>query len=193
MNSAPGAWRCADVFGARVEWAGALYGRPGIPQEMDLRCSDDPRRSVALIHRGGESVMAGALNRKEASNKDAVPRARTVDNRLSTHDKPLNFTLEEFFILGVLRDRELYGLQIVNALTAYSEFGISLGMGVIYPTLKTLVKEGALHSHQANSGPLRIYYSLTDVGRERFKDIAYLLAHLGKIAQLLAAGVRSPV
>lgn len=137
--------------------------------------------------------MAGSLNKKEAPNRDAIPRAQPSDNRFSTQEQSSSFTLEEFFILGVLRDGELYGLQIVNALVAYSEFGVSLGMGVIYPTLKSLVKEGALHSHQATSGPLRIYYSLTDVGRERFKTIAYQLAHLGKIAQLLAARVRPPV
>lgn len=137
--------------------------------------------------------MAGSLGRTQVSNRNALPRAHPRHHHAAAHDKSSSFTLEEFFILGVLRDRELYGLEIVSSLAAYSEFGISLGMGVIYPTLKGLVKEGALHSHQADGGPPRVYYALTDMGRERFKSIAYQLAHLGKIAQLLAAGVRPSV
>jgi len=134
--------------------------------------------------------MAGSLDRAQGSKRNAPLRAQGAQNYASSHPNSPSFTLEEFFILGVLQDRELYGLQIVSALVAYSEFGISLGMGVIYPTLKSLVKEGALRSHQANSGPARVYYALTDAGRERFRAIAGQLAHLGKIAQLLAAGIR---
>ena len=135
--------------------------------------------------------MAGSLDR-QVSNRNTLPRAKTAHHHHSAHDKSSTFTLEEFFILGVLRDRELYGLEIVSSLAAYSEFGISLWMGVIYPTLKSLVKEGALRSHQANSGPPRVYYALTDIGGERFKAIADQLAHLGEIAELLTAGIRPP-
>ena len=136
--------------------------------------------------------MATPLNEAEVSGKRASSREQQSHNQLSTHDNSPSFTLEEFFILGLLKEHELYGLQIVSSLAAYSEFGISLGMGVIYPTLKTLVKEGALRSHQANSGPPRVYYALTDMGLEKFKAIAEQLEHLGKTAQFLASEIKPP-
>ena len=136
--------------------------------------------------------MATPLNEADISVKRASPHEEQTHNSLSSHDNSPSFTLEEFFILGLLKDHELYGLQIVSSLAAYSEFGISLGMGVIYPTLKTLVKEGALRSHQANSGPPRVYYALTETGWERFKAIAEQLAHLGKTAQFLASEIKPP-
>lgn len=135
--------------------------------------------------------MAGSLDRAQVSHRKALARAQTASSRVSTHSESSVFTLEEFFILGVLRDREMYGLQIVRSLSAHSDFGIPLGTGVIYPTLKTLVKKGLLCSRQANGSP-RVYYALTDTGRERLKAMADRLANLGNTAQLLAAASRSP-
>ena len=137
--------------------------------------------------------MAASTIGAQLSNESGTLREQADRNRLISHDNSPAFTLEEFFILGLLKDHELYGLQIVNALAAYSEFGIALGMGVIYPTLKSLVKEGALSSHQANGGPPRVFYAITDLGRQRLRAIASQLAHLGETAQLLAAEARPPV
>jgi PadR family transcriptional regulator PadR len=101
------------------------------------------------------------------------------------------FALEEFFVLGVLREREMYGLEIVRSLTARPDFGIHSGAGIIYPLLKTLVKEGTLQSRRANGTP-RTYYSLTEQGRERFLTLVKRWASLNDAVQSLAADNRPP-
>lgn len=101
------------------------------------------------------------------------------------------FALEEFFVLGALREREMYGLEIVRSLSAHPDYGIHSGAGIIYPLLKTLVKEGILHSRRVNGTP-RIYYSLTDQGKERFLALVKRWASLNDAVQSLAADTRPP-
>jgi PadR family transcriptional regulator PadR len=96
------------------------------------------------------------------------------------------FALEEFFVLGILREREMYGLEVVRSLSAHPDFGIHSGAGIVYPLLKTLVKEGTLHSRRVNGTP-RIYYSLTDQGRERFLALVKRWASINDAVQSLAA------
>jgi DNA-binding PadR family transcriptional regulator len=135
--------------------------------------------------------MAGSLSEAQVSSRKAPVGAQMVQNRASTRIEPFTFTLEEFFILGVLKGREMYGLQIVRSISAYSDFGLSLGKGVIYPSLKNLVKVGAVSSRHVNGGPQTlVYYTLTNKGLERFKGLAYRLAELGETAKSLAAGNR---
>jgi PadR family transcriptional regulator PadR len=101
------------------------------------------------------------------------------------------FALEEFFVLGALREREMYGLEVVRSLSAHPGFGLHAGAGIIYPLLKTLVKEGALHSRRVSGTP-RIYYSLTDQGRERFLALVKRWASLNDAVQSLAADTHPP-
>jgi len=110
--------------------------------------------------------------------------ARAHADPLATHSD--SFTLQELFVLGVLKEREMYGLEIVRSLSTHSDFGISPGMGIVYPLLKTLVKEGTLRSRRVNGTP-RTYYSLTDHGRERLLAIARRWASLNNAVQSLAA------
>jgi PadR family transcriptional regulator PadR len=102
-----------------------------------------------------------------------------------------SFTLHEFFVLGTLKEREMYGLEIVRALSGQPDFGGHAGMGTVYPILKTLVKEGALCSRRANGTP-RVYYSLTDQGRERLLAIAKRWAHLNNTVQSVVADIDLP-
>lgn len=131
--------------------------------------------------------MAGALDWVRVSTDNG---AGTQADRTS-HAPADTFALEEFFVLGVLREREMYGLEIVRSLSAHPDFGIHAGAGVIYPLLKTLVKEGTLQSRRVNGTP-RTYYSLTDQGIERFLAIAKRWASLNDTVQSLAANRRPP-
>ena len=79
----------------------------------------------------------------------------------------------------------MYGLEIVRSLSAQPDFGIHSGAGIIYPLLKTLVKEGTLHSRRVNGTP-RIYYSLTDQGRERFLALVKRWASINDAVQSMA-------
>jgi PadR family transcriptional regulator PadR len=114
-----------------------------------------------------------------STNESGVGRGRLAPAPADT------FALEEFFVLGVLREREMYGLEIVRSLSAHPDFGIHSGAGIIYPLLKTLVKEGTLHSRRVNGTP-RIYYSLTDQGRERFLALVKRWASINDAVQSMA-------
>ena len=124
----------------------------------------------------------------ETAKEAQLVRERITRQGGSARFKISSYTLEEFFILGVLKDREMYGLEIARSLSSYSEFGLSLGRGVIYPTLKTLAKEGALSSRLESGRRPLVYYSLTSTGLVRLKDIAYWLARLGATAKSVAGG-----
>lgn len=123
--------------------------------------------------------MAGSLDWVRVSTHEGgVGRGRLTPAPADT------FALEEFFVLGVLREREMYGLEIVRSLS-HPEFGIHSGAGIIYPLLKTLVKEGTLHSRRVTGTP-RIYYSLTDQGRERFLMLVKRWASINDAVQSMA-------
>lgn len=128
--------------------------------------------------------MAGSLDWiRVSTNKGAAGSPSSAP--------PDTFALEEFFVLGVLREREMYGLEIVRSLAAHPDFGVHSGAGIIYPLLKTLVKEGTLQSRRVNGTP-RTYYSLTEQGKERFLTLVKRWASLNDAVQSLAADGHPP-
>ena len=130
----------------------------------------------------GEDDVAGSLDWVRVSTDQGVSgthASRAPAASAST------FALEEFFVLAVLREGEMYGLEVVRALSAHPNYGIHSGAGIIYPLLKTLVKEGTLQSRRINGTP-RTYYSLTDQGRERFQALVKRWASLNEAVQSLA-------
>lgn len=129
--------------------------------------------------------MAGSLDWVRVSADGAVS-ARAGRASSAPSD---TFALEEFFVLGLLREREMYGLEVVRSLSAHPDFGIHSGAGIVYPLLKTLVKEGTLRARRVNGTP-RTYYSLTDQGRERFLTLVKRWAKLNDAVQSLAADPR---
>lgn len=77
----------------------------------------------------------------------------------------------ELVILAVLRNRELYGLEILETLK--TEAGFLIPSGTIYPLLDRMKREGLLTSrwvHSDQDRP-RKYYKLTKKGQGRFKDL----------------------
>lgn len=94
------------------------------------------------------------------------------------------FTLPELLVLVVLKDHEMYGQEIARSLSEHPDFGVPPGNGILYPVLKTLVREGALSARRVPGTP-RIYYSLTDQGRERLLAIAKRWADLNEAVQSL--------
>ena len=133
--------------------------------------------------------MAGSLDWVRVSADGGFPDAHAGHGRLGASSE--TFTLHEFFVLGALKDREMYGLEIVRSLSAQPDFGGSAGIGTVYPILKTLVKEGALCSRRINGTP-RVYYSLTDQGRERLLAIAKRWANLNDTVQSVVADIHPP-
>lgn len=75
-------------------------------------------------------------------------------------------------VLAVLWDGRRYGLEILRRLEA--DAGLAVSEGAIYPLLNRLKTEGLVASEwvEAAAGHPRKYYSLTDVGRARVRDMA---------------------
>jgi PadR family transcriptional regulator PadR len=79
----------------------------------------------------------------------------------------------ELMILRLLRDGEMYGYQIVQAIRAETSDVVSLGEGVVYTVLHGLEREGALKSRRKSvEGRSRIYYTVTATGLQRYSDLA---------------------
>ena len=77
----------------------------------------------------------------------------------------------ELLVLRLLKDREMYGYDLVTAIKEATGGEIAVGEGVIYPTLHALEAAGCLAStRKAVNGRTRIYYSLTGTGAERLKE-----------------------
>ena len=99
----------------------------------------------------------------------------------------------ELMLLRLLKDREMYGYELVEAIAEQSKQVIALGEGVIYPVLHELEREGALKSRRKTvNGRSRVYYTLTSKGERRLKDLASTWATLnGAIQDILRGGVHA--
>jgi len=79
----------------------------------------------------------------------------------------------ELLVLRLLREREMYGYEIVQALREQSGNVLTAGEGVIYPVLHALEKDGALKSRRKTvGGRSRVYYTVTAKGVQRFENLA---------------------
>lgn len=79
----------------------------------------------------------------------------------------------ELLVLRLLKGREMYGYELVQAIRAATGETIVLGEGVVYPVLHMLEREGALASRrQSVAGRSRIYYTLTAAGHKRLDQTA---------------------
>jgi PadR family transcriptional regulator PadR len=75
-------------------------------------------------------------------------------------------------VLATLWGGRLYGLEMLRRLE--SEAGMTVPEGTIYPLLNRLKTEGLVSSEwvEAAAGHPRKYYSLTELGRARVRDMA---------------------
>lgn len=96
----------------------------------------------------------------------------------------------ELLILRLLKDREMYGYELVQAIRAATREAITLGEGVVYPVLHGLEKEGALKSRRkAVSGRTRVYYTVTPAGQKRLSALTSTWSKLNEaVANTLNGG-----
>jgi|SRR5579859_283342 len=75
-------------------------------------------------------------------------------------------------VLAILWPERLYGLEILRRLD--SQAGMTIPEGTIYPLLSRMKAEGMVDSAwvEADAGHPRKYYSLTDPGRQRVREMA---------------------
>lgn len=95
----------------------------------------------------------------------------------------------ELLILKLLRDREMYGYEIVQAIRSESGDVISFGEGVVYPVLHALEEEHALRSRRKDvNGRSRVYYTVTPRGARRLDDLSATWTVLAGAIQKLLKG-----
>ena len=96
----------------------------------------------------------------------------------------------KLLILRLLKHKEMYGYEIVQAIRNRSDSVISVGEGVVYPVLHGLERDGALRSRRRPvKGRSRIYYAVTPRGLRRLVDLSIIWTNLaGAIRQILTGG-----
>ena len=96
----------------------------------------------------------------------------------------------ELLILQVLRDREMYGYELVEEIRKRSGEVISVGEGVVYPVLHALERSGALASRRATvNGRSRVYYALTPQGGQRLAGLTESWSRLAEAIRQVMGGV----
>jgi PadR family transcriptional regulator PadR len=100
----------------------------------------------------------------------------------------------ELLLLRLLRQREMYGYELVRSIRQVTGEAISLGEGVIYPVLHSLERNGALKSKRKNvGGRTRVYYTLTAKGRRRLTKLTDEWRRVqGGITNALEGGGHAP-
>jgi PadR family transcriptional regulator PadR len=97
-----------------------------------------------------------------------------------------------FAVLKMLKRREMYGYELVEALSAQTEGVLAMGQSTLYPMLYNLEAKGYIDSRwrQAESGRQRKYYALTRKGLQRlasetrqWQALVNAIATLGVVAE----------
>ena len=93
----------------------------------------------------------------------------------------------ELLVLRLLRNGEMYGYEIVQAIRAETGEVVSLGEGVVYPVLHALEKGGAITAERRPvNGRSRIYYALSPQGASRLGELSAHWSRLtGAVQQVL--------
>jgi len=95
----------------------------------------------------------------------------------------------ELATLGLLAKGELYGVEIVDSLSALP--GLAVTAGTVYPLLSRLKKAGLLDSawRESSAGPPRKYYRLTPEGRRSLDDLTCVWREMSDAVETLLAEV----
>ena len=77
-----------------------------------------------------------------------------------------------FAVLKLLKKREMYGYELVDALSEHTEGVLAMGQSTLYPMLYNLEAKGYISSRwrKAESGRRRKYYALTREGLAHLAD-----------------------
>jgi len=93
----------------------------------------------------------------------------------------------ELAILAALWDGRRYGLEVLRTLERESD--LILSEGTIYPLLSRLKALGFVESEwvESEGGHPRKYYTITEAGRQRAKEMAWIWARFSSgMSRLLA-------
>lgn len=110
---------------------------------------------------------------------------------MAARDTNPNFMngVPELLILRLLKQEEMYGYEIVQAIRDRTDAVIAVGEGVVYPVLHGLERDGALRSRRKNvNGRSRIYYSVTPAGSRRLAALSESWSKLAAAIQTMLTG-----
>ena len=95
----------------------------------------------------------------------------------------------ELLILRLLRENEMYGYEIVQAIRSGTDEVVATGEGVVYPVLHALESDGAIRSRRKMvNGRSRIYYTATRTGERRLAELQGKWTELAGAIQKMLAG-----
>jgi PadR family transcriptional regulator PadR len=104
---------------------------------------------------------------------------------------PFMAGVPELLILSLLKAREeMYGYEIVAAITEATGQVVTLKEGVVYPLLHDLERDGVLKTQRRPvGGRTRVYYALTSRGVRRLFELTDEWARLqGAVERALRGG-----
>jgi PadR family transcriptional regulator PadR len=102
-------------------------------------------------------------------------------------------------VLQLLGRREMYGYELVEALSKRSDGVLAMGHSTLYPLLYSLEAKGLVESEEraADSGRIRRYYKVTTAGRkwlngqrQQWQALGRAMAGLGILDALPGRGKR---
>jgi len=75
-------------------------------------------------------------------------------------------------ILGMLKNSDMYGYQMIEELERRSQNIFTLKAGTLYPILHTLEQQGMIESYDAEIDSVRPrkYYRITKIGKKLLED-----------------------
>ncbi len=75
-------------------------------------------------------------------------------------------------VLRLLSNKEMYGYELVEALSRQTEGVLAMGQSTLYPMLYNLEAKGLIEAEwrQSESGRERKYYALTGKGKKRLRQ-----------------------
>ena len=86
-------------------------------------------------------------------------------------DKSLISGSTTLLILSLLKEKDMYGYEMIDTLESRSNHVFSLKAGTLYPLLHSLEEKGYLTAYESEvNGKTRKYYSITKNGRNYLKD-----------------------
>ena len=95
----------------------------------------------------------------------------------------------ELLVLRLIREREMYGYELVQAIRDRSQEAITIGEGVVYPVLHALEHDGALSSRRKSvKGRSRVYYTITAAGLHRLDELTGTWTRLTDAVRTMLVG-----
>lgn len=123
-------------------------------------------------------------------------RVTASESRSKAHPSEIkffynNFSILDFLLLASLVRGEKYSVEIADALSHFNMPMHAPIQQVVYTHLKNLLRDGLLTARQEEN-PRRVYFSLTQPGKNRVESICDLIASLNKIARSIRNWSHSP-